>query len=724
MLFFPALASFALSLSASIALLLLLMVIAFAGSWWVYRQTVPEISRSRRNILLVLRGTALSLILFLLFEPVLNLQRSETLQPRVAVLIDDSRSMTVEDDGVARSDMLRRFVESREYARLAGDGRKSEYLFAGKLFPMQSITADSLMFDGAETDIARALQQAWDDNVGKNLAAVVLVTDGVFTSGKNPLYTAEALGVPVHVVAVGDSSEKKDILVSRVLANNIAYVESSIPVDVTIRSAGFDEGRTMVSLSEGTTVLESHPVDVRPGVNEYPVSFSYEPGDEGVKKLTVRAEPLPGELTVKNNSSTFFVKVLSSRMKVMILASAPSPDVSFVQRELRKDRNIETMLYVQKAAGGWYEKQPTREDIMASDCIILVGFPSGGADMGLVRMLAQAADKEGVPLMILPARNTDFRVLKQGLDVLLPFEIVQSRQDETEVMFEPTPSAAVNPVLSTGIPSDVWRRLPPLFKTESSFKVLPGAEVLATMNLNGISFNEPLLVQRRINRSKILAWTGYGLWRWQLAHDVLDGNVPGALFSNAVRWLTTRDDDKRIRVRPSKEFFDSGESVEFLGQVYNESYEPLENAAVSVVVRADDEERELVLSPMGAGRYIGMVELSGEGDYEYFATATLDGRELGKDNGRFSVGELNIEFHDTRMNNILLRQIASRTGGSYVSVADPAGLTDAIQASPLFHPAQRAIKSDIQLWNLVWLLSLAVLLFATEWYLRKQSGLV
>ncbi|HOJ04604.1 MAG TPA: hypothetical protein PK916_11445 [Bacteroidota bacterium] len=719
-----AFSSIALSFSASVLLLLALILVAVAVSWWTYRRTVPDITPRRKAVLITLRSLALAVLLFLLFEPVLNLQHSEVLPPRVAVVLDDSRSMTVEDAGVQRAAKLREFIASSSYASLAGEGELKPYLFAGKLFPMQALTPDSLAFNGAETDISRALQGAYDDNVNGNLAAVVLVTDGVYTSGKNPLYAARALGVPVHVLAVGDSTEKKDVLVSRVLANSIAYVESSIPVDATIRSAGYESGRARVTLLEGGNTVGSAAVELRPGVNEYPLSFSWEPRGEGVKKLTLRVESLPGELTAANNSKTMYVKVLKSRMNIVLLAAAPGPDVSLVQRELRKDKNITTTLFVQKAAGAWYDKRPTQEQLAAADCIILIGFPVAQEDMPVLRAVAEAAEKRAVPVMHIPSRATNFTLLKQGLDALLPYDVLKTRSEEVEVFFVPGAEARLNPVMSTGIAAEVWGKLPPLFKTESSFKARAGAQVLGTMSLNSITFNEPLLLQRRVGRGKMIAWTGYGLWRWQLAFDVAQGSVPEMLLSNSIRWLTTRDDDKRVRIRPAREFFDSGENVELLAQVYNESYEPVDNATVTVKVRQAEDERELVLSPQGSGRYIGSLDLGREGDYSYSGVATLDGKELGSDNGRFSVGELNIEFQDTRMNNILLRQIAASTGGSYLTLDEASSLPAIVREHERFAPTERARKEDVQLWNLLWLLGAAIVLFATEWYIRKQAGLV
>ena len=89
-----------------------------------------------------------------------------------------------------------------------------------------------------------------------------------------------------------------------------------------------------------------------------------------------------------------------------------------------------------------------------------------------------------------------------------------------------------------------------------------------------------------------------------------------------------------------------------------------------------------------------------------------------------SVGEQNIEFIDTRMNANLLRQIAQKTGGRYFSSNDLSGLPEALRAAPQYEPEDTIIKSDIQLWNLIWLLGAAILAFAIEWFLRKQSGMI
>jgi len=715
--------SFTLSLAESVFLLLALLVAAVGISLWVYRHTVPEVSKGVRATLVTFRSLALAVLLFILFQPVLNLEETVSIDPKVAVLFDDSKSMTVADKQGVRIEILKQLSESGEFSNLEKADIRYYRMGPGG-YPLQRYSADSLTGSFAETDIGSALQKVHDDLKEQNLKAVVLATDGAFTSGKNPLYTAEAIGAPVYTIGIGDSTEKKDVLVGNILANAIAYVDNSVPVEVSVRSAGYDQGTVRVTLAEGGATVDTKEIQLQTGANEYKTEFQYVPKSEGTKKLTVSISSMPGELTEKNNRRSFFMKVLKTKMKVAVIAGAPSPDVSFMKQAFSKDKNVDATFYVQKTASAWFGAAPARNALTEADCIFLVGFPLTNSPSAVLQSVKAAAEEKNKPLFILLSRTSDVNRLQGELGALMPLQTLQVRSNENEVFVQPAGEASQNPVLRTGIATDAWQKLPPLFKTESSFKAKPGTAVLATMKINTVAFNEPVLVSRNLNRKRVVMSTAYGLWRWQLAYDVMEGRLPEMLVSNSLRWLTSSDDDQRVRIAPVKEFFDSSEPVEFQGQVYDESYEPVSNATVTVAVKSAAGERELTLDPLGNGFYAGKLEQLGEGDYSYTGSASVDGTTIGADKGRFSVGELNLEFVDTRMNSALLRQIASRTKGAYFPASDISGLSDAVFSSPEFKPDESIIKDDIQLWNLLPLLLLAVLFFAIEWYIRKQSGMV
>jgi hypothetical protein len=196
------------------------------------------------------------------------------------------------------------------------------------------------------------------------------------------------------------------------------------------------------------------------------------------------------------------------------------------------------------------------------------------------------------------------------------------------------------------------------------------------------------------------------------------------LSSNTVRWLVTRDDEKPVQVRPTKEIFAGSDPVEFTGQVYDENYRPINDAEVSLSASQKGQTSQLTLSPLGNGRFEGAFDPLPEGDYTYTAKVVAGGRQLAEEKGSFSVGGLNVEFQETRANRSLLEQIASRTGGRSYEAGSIERLPQDIAAVPNFRPRDVSVAQQFELWNKTWMLASLVALFAVEWFLRKRHGML
>jgi hypothetical protein len=215
------------------------------------------------------------------------------------------------------------------------------------------------------------------------------------------------------------------------------------------------------------------------------------------------------------------------------------------------------------------------------------------------------------------------------------------------------------------------------------------------------------------------------LWRWKSYSDGIPGaeRILETFFSNSVRWLVTRDDEKPVQVRPTKEIFGGSEPVEFTGQVYDENYRPME-AEISLSVSQKGQTSRLTLTSLGNGRFEGAFDPLPEGDYTYVAQALAGGRQISEEHGSFSVGGLNVEFQETRANKLLLQQLAARTGGRYHDHLDLRRVPEEIAALPNFRPRDIRIARRFELWNETWMLGAVVALFATEWFLRKKNGML
>ena len=223
-----------------------------------------------------------------------------------------------------------------------------------------------------------------------------------------------------------------------------------------------------------------------------------------------------------------------------------------------------------------------------------------------------------------------------------------------------------------------------------------------------------------------MAITGYGIWRWRLMAQGTPQTekLLATFLSNSIRWLTTRDDNRPVKVTPTKDAYTQGEPVEFVGQVYDANAKPVENAQLKVTARREGKEYTTTLRPIGNGRYEGVLEGLNEGDYSFSAAANTEGQPLGDDAGRFSVGELALEFQDTRMNAQLLRQLAGRTGGKFYTPQTFANLVDELRNTPTFVPKEIHSAQEYELWHWKYMLALVVLLFAMEWFVRKRAGML
>ncbi len=716
---------FHLAFTVRTILLLAAIPASILFAFWSYRFTVPPISKSLKIILLTLRALALFLLFVLLGEPLLSLLTHSIQEPIVAVLIDNSKSMAIRERAGDRKQILMKTLESPSISKLQSVGVPQYILFDRSSKPLSSFSPESVTTNGDGTDIGAALKHLKDATGTQNIQAAILLTDGEFTVGTSPLYEAQELGLPVFTVGIGDSSEQRDVQIRRVLANDITYLGNRVPVNATVRSTGFRNERTEVTLQQDRRILDRKILVLEQGTREYAVPLSFVPAKEGVQKFTVAVSTLPDELTDRNNAMSFFTKVLKSKMKVLLVAGSPSQDVAFLRRALEGDKNVDLQPFIEEKNGDFYNTPMTAQTIADADCLVLVDYPNDATSAASFALIRDAVTGTK-PFMFVLSRTMNFAKLR-ALEAALPFSVGETSTNEYQV-FVSIPAAEVdNPILRLSSRSvDVWSKLAPIFSIQGLFRAKPESETLGTIRLQTTTTTEPVLLSRNVNRRKSFAILAYGLWRWKMYGEPGSGseNVLDEFLSNTVRWLTTRDDDRRFRIQPVKTMFSGQEPIEFTGQLYDENYKPVEDATVQVTITQDKHTNDIVLNSLGSGQYDGSLEGLGEGDYSFTSRAQRGGKILGDDKGTFSVGGLNAEFLDTRMNKLLLQQVAAQTGGKYY---DPGAIDDLpkdIASLPNFKPTELTQTHQIELWNLRWTLSLIVLLFSLEWFLRKRSGMI
>jgi len=710
---------------------LLLLCVAVAGglTYWTYRSTVPSLSAGWRGLMGSLRFLALALICFLLFEPVLRQIQSTERPPVLAVLVDESESMRVVTAGdqspsaATARDSVRSIVET-----LGSEAGPGAVRFFGANQPLRALPgpiADSLRFDGARTNLASALQAVPEELQGENLKGIVLVSDGQYNTGQNPLRVADRSPVPIHTVTVGDTTRRRDLRLRSVATNERAYLDSRVPVQATLTTTGGKGEAVTVTLEQDGQTLDQSEVRLPTGTGEVSVDLTFEPTEAGLQQLTVRASEVSGEVTTRNNVQTVSLRVLESKRQVLLLGAAPSPNLTAIRRVYERNADTEVTSRIPQRDGSFLGG-PLPEDLSTYDVVVCAGFPSDPVPEEVVERIATLIE-DGTPALFFLDQQTDLGAWAEHFEPFLPATPGAANTGFTQVSLNIVDSERQHPIFRIeDAELTLFDRLPPVQGSDIQWTSTPDARVLATATRPNDSASAPLLVVRSRAGLRTGAFLGTGVWRWALLPSQLapaDPLWPG-LASNLLRWVSTEADDSPVRVRPVASTFDGGEPVSFTGQVYDESMQPVSDATVEVTVTdSTGTDYPYTMEPVGQGRYTLDVGTLPEGRYRYTAAAQLEGTELGTDQGEFSVSPLRLEYQAPRADPVLMRQIAARSGGTTYTTKTANQLPEDLAQRASFSSEVVQQSTEAELWRTSLFLIAILVLLASEWTLRKYLGL-
>ncbi|MBD3368674.1 MAG: hypothetical protein GF405_10975 [Candidatus Eisenbacteria bacterium] len=693
---------------------LVLMALAPVAAVWFYRRVPPTVGRGLRVGLATLRAAALILLFAALIEPVVALTSVGSERPVVAVLIDESRSMSVPDGtgGVERGSEAVELVSEVLLERIARDAEVAAFAFSGDVRPLDegsSGVEEVSRFDGDATDLENAIEEVARGPGRGGLGAVIVATDGAVNRGGSPVDAGARLDAPVFVLGVGSPEPPVDITVEEVLTNRISYAGETLPVVARITSAGFGGSETSVEIVEDGDVIESQVVSLSGTGEEAEVTFRVRPREPGTHRYTVRVPEAPGETVTGNNERVVLTTTLKGRFRVLLAASRPAWDFAFVRRELKADRNVELTAVVGDGSG----VPASREELLEYDLVLLVDPDWDDPAVPEDWLRAFVVERGGgLAVFGLPEGTPG------ALPSFLPVESVERVAAPREERVTLTPDGESSPILrvENGRSENVlaWTGLPPVWTAPAgTFRAAPEGVVLAEAGDGPV-----IVLGGGPSGGQTLAVLAEGIWRWKMAGESED--LLSTFVSNAARWLTARGEVERVAVTTDADVVPVGGLIRFRGQVYRADLSPEMGATLSLeVVRGGGAPlAEVSMTPV-VGGYEGELSAPPPGAYTYRATASIDGEVVGTDEGTFEVEPFALEDADVRRRSSVLRRLAEVTGGAYVT---PETLDDLPAELPLERVVRRRSK-EYELWDTPWLLTAFVGLLSIEWALRRRKGM-
>ena len=717
---------------------------------WRLQNAAPEVRNWRAWAVWGMQSAFLALVLFLLWQPAIIVAELSSQQNIIAVVVDDSRSMSIADsDGRPREAVA---VAALEGGVLAGLRQR----FQTRLYRLGS---ELTRVDGPReiapvepaTRIGDNLKRLATETSELPVGAIVLLSDG----GQNTAGTGgsgisrealEALRnrrLPVHTVGFGREESSHDVEIEDVGMAANAITNSRIAATVSLTQRGYAGQPAKLTVRDGAKALAEREITLAADgrIQTEPLFFSA--GAAGAKSLTFGIDPLPGEENPANNAVARPILVSDAKRRILYVEGEPRWEYKFIRRAEAEDptvqlvsmlRTSENKIYRQgisdpgELAGGF----PVRpEDLFAYAGIIIGSVDAGYFTPLQQELLREYVDRRGGGILFLGGRFSlsdggwGASTLNDVLPTFLPSGNHNFHRNAATV--ELTAQGVDSPITQLlddpGKNAQRWKKLTFLADYEDAGAPKPGATVLA--NLHAGRRKLPLLITQSFGHGRTAILATGGTWRWQMS-EALGDPSHDLFWQQLLRWLVAESPGPVVASASERLLMDEGR-IELRAQVRDQQFERAANAQVTAHIIGPDGTNALAdLMPSENTPGLYQTEWTAEKPGTYVVEVTAESprgsqpRELGRDvltvqreNG---VAE---NFH-TEQNRRLLEQLASDTGGRYWKPSELKSLPRDISYSE----AGISVRSTKELWDMpiVFLLLLGVPI--AGWLLRRKWGVI
>ena len=669
-----------------------------------FKSTNLELEKRSRIIMSCLRGLAVSLICFLLLAPMLKMVMKDLDKPLIIFAVDNSESVVLSKDSAyyrsAYPQQLDQLVKSfgdKYDVRVYSVGEKNQL--------QEGENVDFLNFREKSTDLSTIFSEVSTLYGNRNIGSMILLSDGIVNVGSNPYYKASSLQYPVYTVGLGNTETTTDLFFAGVNNNKQALKGNYFPVEIKVAANQLANNNVILTLTEGDEVLMSKNININSRKFFETISANIQATTKGLHKYKLTLTELDGELTYRNNTAYFYVEVIDSREKIAIVYNGPHPDVAAIKSALESAENYEVTVS---------SVQDFRASVDDYSLIILHQLPSVGQPAA--NLLAQIEKTKTSALFIVGSQTnlSAFNNLNAGISI----------QQNKNLFNNAVPLYNENFTAFTFSEDarQLLPKLPPATTIFGDYRFSVSANVFLYQKINNVNTQYPLVLFNDHNGVKTGVICGTGIWQWRLynylytqSHREFD-----EIINKIATYLSVKSDKSFFRVS-ARNVYEEYKPVVITAELYNESYELVNDADVSIVITAEDGKKyEQQLSKQNNQYVLNMGELP-VGDYSWLCS-TKYGKNSYSKSGRFSVDEVLLESTNLVADHNLLQSISTATNGKFFLPEDMQQIEQEIKANDNIKPIVKYSKK----YNLLlssWLyFACIVLLLGVEWFMRKWNG--
>ena len=603
---------------------------------------------------LIWRVATAGALLAALANPSVIIEDREALSDIAVVVVDESLSQNIGE----RAEDTRRALEEVE-AKFAGrEDLELRVVRVGPAAEAASIDASNAPPTG--TRLFSALEAALAEIPRDRFAGAMFITDGqVHDVPERP--EDFALDGPLHVLLSGDRNAG-DRRLSVVQSPGYGIVGQSVRLTLRI-----DEPAAVGSRQAQLTIRRDGEPGGRavlaPVGSDHTIELVVDRGGPSVYDISVAAGP--AELTLANNRAVVIVNGIRDRLRVLLVSGQPHPGERTWRNLLKADPSVDLVHFTILRPPDKQDGTPVRE-------LSLIAFP--------YRELFEVKLKEFDLIIfdrysrmgVLPSiylRNIADYVLAGGalLEAVAPSDSPSTslfRTDLARVLPGEPSGDVVNEPFHAGVTEKGRRHpvtaslrgLPPPDSDTPPqwgrwFRQVDATRRSGTVVMEGTE-NRPLLILDRAGEGRVAQLLSDHIWLW--ARDFEGGGPHDELLRRLAHWLMKEpelEEDRLTAVARANRL-----------EITRRSLEAVE-APVEVTFPSGRTE-QVVLEEAGQGRAVGELIIDEAGLYQLTdgERSTLAG-----------VGALNsVELSDVTATDVVLRPLASATGGGVSWLADNA----------------------------------------------------
>lgn len=679
------------------ALIIVCLALGLLYAYLLYKSK-RSWGKQTNRILFVFRAILVSFLAFLLIGPILKLTLNEYEKPKLLFLVDNSISVREVVDSVNWQTINDQIETAAEQIEAQG----YDIQFAS----LDGAYNSETRFNVPISDLNGVIREETAQFEGKNLAGLVVFTDGIYNSGSSPLYTPSRF--PVYTVGIGDTTDRVDIVLRNVYYNKIAYQGNQFPLRAEVLIRGLQNQNIVASVYKDGKLMARESKDSG-GKSILDFDFQLDAAEKGLQRIDISVEPIAIEQNKKNNYASAFVDVIEGKKKILLVAPAPHPDIKAIRAVVENNANYQFVVHIPGV------KEASVENLNIEN-IDLAIFQQAIDYSSKTTALFKRLTESGTSLFVMLGDRSNIRQLP-AYGIELTFEN-PGQWDAVTPLINPT----FKDFGFSDMLNNIFARYPPANVPFGKFTYPGNANILLYQRIGRVNTDRPLLFTTVSDDQKMAVLLGDGVWRWRLDEFAETQKTDGfdEVFSKLIQYLSTREDKRKFRSFPVQNEFTTSESVIFESQVYNELFEQVFGQKIELTIQNEEDEKlqySYITSPGGSRYRIGGLR---EGVYKYNAATEINGKKESV-SGEFLVTEQNIESQNLTADFSLLRTWSANTGGKFYKVDNLEQLSNdfsQVEAQSRIHSEE----SFNPLINLKFIFFFLLFLISVEWFARKYLG--